>query len=206
MDTLAEVLLATVNAYGAPVLGLLLMLGALGIPFPTTLLVIASGALIREGVLSPESVALIGLPGALLGDSLSYTLGHLAQEWLLQRFGGTSAWQCAGQNFYQHGGLAIFLTRWLFTGIAIPTNLVAGGSGYSFSRFLVMALFGETTWMALFGSLGYWFGSQWQAVSQVVAQLGTPLLGIGVVGVGLYLAVRVMRRSGYPRLAAPETN
>jgi len=194
MNALANVLLATVNAYGAPVLGLLLMLGALGFPFPTTLLVIASGALIREGVLSTESVVLIGLPGALLGDSLSYTLGRLAQERLLQRFGGTNAWQRAGQSFFQHGGLTIFLTRWLFTGIAIPTNLVAGGSGYSFSRFLVMALFGETTWMALFGSLGYWFGSQWQVASQVAEQMGGPILGAAIAGIGIYTGMKLVQR------------
>jgi membrane-associated protein len=200
MNNLEGVWLATINLYGVPMLGVFLLLGAFGIPFPTTLMVIASGAFIREGVLSAKTVLLVGLPCVVIGDSLSYGLGRLTQERLLNRFAGTATWQRAGQGFYQHGGFAIYMTRWLFTSIAIPTNLLAGGSHYRFDRFVVMSLFGEITWMALFCSLGYWFGSEWQVASEMVEEASSWAMVLVVIIAGVYLGIKIWRRLS-PRLA-----
>ena len=60
----------------------------------------------------------------------------------------------------RRGGIAIYLTRWLFTPLALPTNLIAGSSGYPFWKFLLFDIAGEITWILLYGGLGYAFGSQ----------------------------------------------
>lgn len=153
-------LLPLILSYGAPLLGALLLLGAIGAPLPTTLLVVASGAFIRQGMLELDA-ALIGLGCVVAGDSLSFAIGRMGHRRLEQRFHGNRAWQRAIQSFRTGGGAAIYLTRWLFTSVAVPTNLVVGGSGYRFDRFLLLDLLGELTWMAVFGGLGYWLGSGW---------------------------------------------
>jgi membrane-associated protein len=193
MSSLSDYLLAAVVAYGAPLFGFFLLLGALGIPIPTSLLVVAAGAFVRQGVLKPEWALPIGLAGALVGDSMSFGIGYWGETWLDRRFGDSKVWQNALKTFNHGGGLAVFLTRWLFTSIAIPTNLVAGGSGYRFNRFFGFILLGETTWLIVYGGLGYWFGSQWELVSSFITDFGGLALGLAVLTGGIYLAVRRQR-------------
>ncbi len=185
-----DLFLYGVITYGPLVLGLALLLGALGAPLPGTLLVLAAGAFVRQGVMDWKSALILGLSGAVLGDSLSYTMGRFAKASTQQRFGQSVAWLKAQNNFKKHGSLAIYLTRFLLTPLAVPTNLVAGGSGYVFWRFLTYDMLGELTWITLFGGLGYTFGSQWELISQQVNDFSGFLVGAIALGVGIVFLIR----------------
>ncbi|MBV5267036.1 MAG: VTT domain-containing protein, partial [Burkholderiaceae bacterium] len=174
---MSEFLLTQVINFGTPLIGLILLLGALGFPIGASVVVIAAGAFSQQGVLHWPSAVLIGLAGAVIGDILSYSIGHYAKGWTQQRFGNSPAWINASESFQKRAGLAIFLTRWLVTAVAIPTNLIAGGSGYKFSHFLLYDAVGELTWILLYGGLGYWFGSQWELVYDFISNFGGLILG-----------------------------
>ncbi len=193
---LTELFLTGMLTYGPPVLGLALLLGALGVPLPGTLLLLAAGAFVRQGVIDAATAAGLGLGGAVLGDSASYALGRYARDWVHRRLGGSSVWRRAETTFARRGGAAVYLTRFLLTPLAIPTNLIAGGSGYPFARFLAYDIAGEVTWVTLYGGLGYLFGSQWELVSAFVADFSGLLVGLVVLGAGLYLLVRRWRGAG----------
>ncbi len=94
-------------------------------------------------------------------------------------------WISARDSFDKQGGLAVFLTRWLVTAVAIPTNLIAGGSGYKFSRFLIYDAAGESIWIILYGGMGYAFGSQWELVNEFLSNFGGLLLGLVILGFGV---------------------
>ncbi len=194
MTELTELLLTYVANYGAPALALGLLVAASGLPLPSTLLVIAGGAFIRQGLLHPFLTAALGLLAAVLGDSLSYGMGRFAGGWVDRRYGSTAIWQGAQNNFDRYGGWSVYLSRWLLTSVAIPVNLVAGSTLYGYRRFLFVVIAGEATWLALFGGLGYAFGSQWEAISAFVSDFGGLALGLAVLGVGIYLAVRWLRK------------
>lgn len=190
---LTDLFLTGMITYGPPALGMALLLGALGIPVPGTLMVIAAGAFVRQGVLDMVTAAGLGLLGAVVGDSASYIVGRFARGWVQRRFGQSAAWQKAQETFNRRGGLAVYLTRWLLTPIAIPINLIAGGSGYPFWRFFSYDLAGEATWIVLFGGLGYLFGSQWELISQFIADFSGLLVGLVVLGAGFYFWLRRRR-------------
>jgi membrane protein DedA with SNARE-associated domain len=185
---MSDFLLTQVINFGAPLLGFILLLGALGLPIGASIVVIAAGAFSQQGVLSWPSTILIGLVGAVIGDILSYGMGHYAKDWTQQRFGNSPLWVNASESFHKRAGLAIFLTRWLVTAVAIPTNLVAGGSGYKFSHFLLYDVAGELTWILLYGGLGYWFGSQWELVYDFISNFGGVILGLVILGFGIHQA------------------
>lgn len=182
---MSDFFLTQIINYGAPLVGLILLFGAIGLPVGASVVVIAAGAFSQQGILNWQSTALIGLIGAMIGDVLSYGMGHYAKDSMQRRFGKSPTWRSARVSFQQRAGLAIFLTRWLVTAVAVPTNLIAGGSGYKFSRFIVYDAAGELAWIFLYGGLGYLFGSQWELVSEFLTNFGGLILGLVIFGFGI---------------------
>ncbi len=199
-ETVSEFFLSAMLAYGAPILGLAVTIDAAGVPLPASLLLIAAGAFARQGAMDAVAALVLGLAGAVLGDSLSFGIGRFARRTVEARLGASASWQRARTLFEQRGGLAIFLTRFLLTALALPINLIAGGSGYRFSRFLLFDLSGEALWLVLYGGLGYLFGAQWELISQFLSDFGSLLLGVVILAGGVYSLIRHYRRTA-PRLS-----
>ncbi|MCL4300858.1 MAG: DedA family protein [Anaerolineae bacterium] len=183
---LTDLFLSWLADYGSVALGLILLLGALGVPVPATLTVVTTGALVQQGSIEGGSAAAFGLAGAVLGDSLSYMTGRLAKRWVQHRFGKSSFWQTAQYQFEQRGAWAVYLTRFLLTPLALPINLIAGSSGYSFRSFLTYDLAGEITWLAIYGGSGYFFGSQWDLLNQWLSDYSGWLGGLIIAGISIY--------------------
>ena len=190
---MSNFLLTQVINYGAPLFGLILFLGALGFPIGASVVLIAAGAFSEQGVLNWLPTALLGLLGAVTGDALSFSIGFYAKDWVNNRFGNSKAWKSAEETFDARAGWAIFLTRFLITALAIPTNLIAGGSGIRFRRFMIYDSLGEVIWIALYGGLGFLFGSQWELVSTLLSNFGGLMLGVLILVSGVILATRRLR-------------
>lgn len=182
---MSDFFLTQVINYGAPLIGIILFLGALGFPVGASVVVIAAGAFSQQGILNWASATLIGLVGAVIGDMLSYGIGYYARGWTQKRFGNSPVWTNANQSFQNNAGWAVFLTRWLVTAVAIPTNLIAGESRYKFSHFLLYDISGEFVWILLYGGLGYWFGSEWELVYDFISNFGGLILGLVIFGFGI---------------------
>jgi membrane protein DedA with SNARE-associated domain len=184
--------------YGPLVLGLAMLPGAVGLPIPVGVLLIAAGAFVREELLDWRAVLLFAGLGALVSDMISYGLGRWAGPWAKRRLGRRSVavWRRAEEQFGSHGGRAVFLTSWLIRGLAIPTNVIAGSSRYPFRHFVVWDATGKVIWIALHAGLGYAFASQWHLVGKTVSAVGG-WLGLGAaVGLALYLVLRHRRVNG----------
>lgn len=199
---LSALVLSWIAAYGSPMVGAILFVSALGVPFPSTLVVIAAGAFVRQSYLDLYSTPSLGLLGAVAGDALLFGIGRFAHIWIEKRFGRAAGWQKAEAYFLRRGGIAIFLTRWLLTALALPVTLIAGASGYPFGKFLLFVVTGELVWIVLYGSLGYAFGSQWELISDFISQFAGVILGALVVALGIYLLFVYWRRSGQKSTAA----
>ena len=192
--TMTSLFLEWMVTYGPLALGLALLLGPLGVPIPTGLLVLAAGAFARQGLIAWPVGLAIGLAATILGDAASYTLGRLAGGWG-QRLRGRKQvlWQKAQERFQRHGGLAIYATRVLLTSLDVPSNLIAGGSRYSFRRFMAWDIVGRVTWIVLYGGLGYALGSQWEAAAALIRGYGGWLaIGALMLATGTWL-VRLAR-------------
>ena len=136
----------------------------------------------------------LGLAGVLLGDTLSYGMGRLLRRPIERRYGKSAIWQRAEQYFARRGGIAIFLTRCVLTPIALPINLIAGSSDFQLGRFVAYDAAGELTWLLGYGALGYFFGSQWEYVSDLISNASGLLVGLLIAGVGAYALIRWNRR------------
>jgi len=187
---MSDFLLTQIINYGAPILGVIVFIGALGVPFPGTLIVIAIGAFAKQGIFTWYTTGLVALACVVLGDSLGYAMGHFAREPVLHRFQNNERWIKAESTFNRWGGMAVFWTRFLITGIAVPVNLIAGTSGFGFRRFFFYDLLGETIWIFGYGGLGYLFGTQWEVISDLLSNVSGLILGLILLGIGVWLGIR----------------
>ena len=190
---MADFLLTQVINYGAPILGTIVFISALGLPIPATLIVIAAGAFSREGFFPWHTTGLIALTCVVLGDLIGYAVGHYARGPALRRIGGSEHWAKAENYFQRWGGMSVFFTRFLITGIATPVNVISGMGNISFRTFLLYDVSGEAIWVFGYGGLGYLFGSQWEVVSEFISNFGGLILGLLILGVGVWLWNRRLR-------------
>lgn len=202
---MSDFLLTQIINYGAPSLGVVVFLAALGIPFPATAIMIAVGAFGREGFLPWHTTGLVALTCVILGDCLGYGLGYYVRGPVLRRFGDSERWIKAESFFQQRGGLSIFLTRFLVTGIASPVNIIAGTSNISFRTFLIYDLAGESIWVVGYGGLGYLFGNQWEVVSEFISSFGGLIIGLVLLGVGIWLGMKRLRYIESTKKKVPES-
>jgi membrane protein DedA with SNARE-associated domain len=201
---MSDFLLTQIINYGAPLFAFILFLGALGFPVGASVVLIAAGAFSQQGILQWFPTAALGMIGVVLGDALSFGIGYYAKDWVNQRFRNSKAWKSAEETFDARAGLAIYLTRFLITALAIPTNLIAGGSGIRFRRFMTYDSLGELTWIVLYGGLGYFFGSQWELVSTFISNFGGLMLGLLILVSGIWLAIRRLRTEPNTKTAETE--
>lgn len=188
-------ILSYIITYGPLALGVTVLLAALGVPFPSTVFVLASGAFIQQGVLDLTSTLAVALLFVVMGDTLSFGMGRLLRRSLQARFSRMESWRNAEMSFQRRGGVAIYLTRCLLTPMAVPTNWIAGGSGYRPLRFVAYATAGELTWLLAYGGLGYLFGSQWEVVSTFVSDFSGLLVGVVMLLGGVYWWLQHSRES-----------
>lgn len=191
---LTGTLLTAVITYGPALLAVVLFAGGLGIPLPGALLLMAGGAFIRQGVLDIYTAIPLALIGVVAGDMTSYAMGRFAGGFMQRRFGQTATWKSAEETLRKRGGIAVYLTRWLLTPLAIPTNLVTGASRYPALAFLAYDVAGEVTWIALYAGLGYTFGNSFEYIAELISNFSGLLVGVLVFIGGVYLVVRLWRQ------------
>jgi len=191
LSTLTETLLTAMTTLGPVVVALTVLLGTLGLPVPSTALLLAAGALAREGVIDLPTTLLMALAAAVVGDGAGYLLGRKTGKHAATRFGG-ALWQQASERFAQQGWMAIYLSRWLLTPISVPINVIAGVAGYSTRRFLAAEVTGDLTWIALYVGVGVALGSQWQLASAWIGQYSGYAVLLAAMLLGGWYGVRTV--------------
>jgi membrane-associated protein len=131
-------------------------------PFlPGDSLLFAAGSFAALGALNPVYLFLLLAFAALLGDTVNYSIGHyigprafsgeikfLKQEHLVRT-----------QEFYEkHGGTTIILARFIPI-IRTFAPFVAGIGTMKYGRFIAFNVIGGLAWVAIFLSMGYFFGN-----------------------------------------------
>jgi membrane protein DedA with SNARE-associated domain len=162
--------------YGYPVLGVALLLGAIGLPVPSGVTAAAAGALAAQGLFDLQLAAVVAMAGLLAGDVAGYYLGRWAGYAVLER---RSAWLGltrggvvrAERWFNRWAGLSILLTSSLFTVLSTPVNLLAGASRYQMRWYLPFHAVGRLVWTALYISAGFAFSESVEDLAELLGDL-----------------------------------
>ncbi len=156
-----------ITNYGAWTYGILFFVifletGFVVTPFlPGDSLLFAAGTFAALGALNPIYLFLLLTVSAIIGDTVNYSIGHYIGP---KAFSGEIKFLKKEhldktQKFYEkHGGKTIILARFIPI-IRTFAPFVAGIGIMKYSKFILYNVVGAISWVAIFISLGYFFGN-----------------------------------------------
>ena len=191
---MTDLLLELLTNYGLPALFGAMMLAAIGMPFPSSLTLIAMGSFVAQGDLAFWPVIVAGSAGAVAGDQIGYAFGRFGGRPLLarltDRIGGADKVAQAEAFSRKWAGWGIFFSRWLIGPLGPWINLTSGLSEYSWRRFVLLDIAGELLWLLIYVSLGRLFSDQVQAIADFLGNLTWVIVGLLVAALLGWLLFR----------------
>ncbi len=189
--------------YGYLLLFALIFLDQLGFPLPSIPIVLAAGALAGAGEMNFTLVVLITVLASVPADFAWYYLGRIRGGKVLNLLCTISLEPdyCVHRteaSFERFGAYSLALAKFVpgLTTIAPP---MAGLTGMSTSRFLVLNTLGATIWALFFAWIGFLFSDQLVDIARRFAELG----GLAVITLialfSAFLAVKFWQRQLFLR-------
>lgn len=179
---LSEYLLSSLGVYGPALLLVVLLVGAIGVPTPGTLLLLVAGSFVEQGEMKLWPVLVLSCAGSVAGDQIGYALGRWGGRKLTRRLsrfvGGEERLKSAEEWLRRREGAGVFLTRWLLTPLGSIVNITAGATRYSWPRFFIYDLLGEALWVALYVLLGEVFSDSVEDVSDTLGDFTWAFVGL----------------------------
>jgi membrane protein DedA with SNARE-associated domain len=195
-------LLHLIGRYGYLVVFFGVMLEGAGMPLPGETVLITAGALVHRGVLDFGDTLLFGILGAVVGDQIGYWVGRFGGRPFVLRWGRYAfitpeRLGRAEAFFAQHGGSAVFLSRFV-VGLRVFGALVAGTSRMPWEKFTLYNVIGGTVWATAAVSLGYFLWASISLVEHWVGRVSLLLLFSLALALLLRWTYRRATRGGRP--------
>ena len=178
--------LSALLVYGYPILGLILLFGAIGLPLPTGLSAAVAGSLSAVGRMDWLIASTIAVAASLLGDLVTYSVGRAASTHFLEQWGRWIGYlprrQARAEALFERwGGLAVVLTRTLISHLSSIVSVLAGLHRYRVYSFIGFALLGRVIWTVAYMGLGYALGGSIEAATEFLKNLTALLLSLSVL-------------------------
>ena len=192
-------LLDLLATYGLIVLFPILLIAAIGVPLPGSLLLVAAGAVAGSGEIPLPLLILGATVATLLGNGIGYWLGWRGGRSALNRWGGRFHLDAeritqARAAFKRYGLFSVLFSRFPLSPISAIVNILAGTAHYPLRPFVFVNIAGVTVWSGVYAGLGYVFGANWQAVADNVNNATEILTVLALVALAIVLGLRFLRQ------------
>ena len=177
----SDELLSALLVYGYPVMALILLLGAIGLPVPTGLSVALAGSLSALGHMEWLLAAAIAVTASILGDMTGYGLGRLLGQHFVERHGQWLGYTPRRRVhvqalFDRWGAWTILITRTLASHLSSLVSLLAGLARQRLTVFLTFDAVGRVLWTTAYFALGYTIGGNLDAATAFLTNLSVLLV------------------------------
>ncbi|MGE5391905.1 MAG: DedA family protein [Deltaproteobacteria bacterium] len=205
MSEIVSQLTPYLNQYGLWVLAISIVLQCNGFPTGANFMVIASGTLLAMGELALVPLALTVLLANIAGDLSCYFLWKYMGSRIFEHFPSVKERldrkiDRTSEAFERYGFLAVVITRFPASALAVVMNIVAGTARCRLSCFAPAVIFGETLWTIFYVGFGYWFGDSWEETYSLISQFSMWLiLGLGAAA-AIYLTVKQIKKTRLAQL------
>jgi membrane protein DedA with SNARE-associated domain len=163
--------------HGYAVLFLSVLLEQLGLPLPSTPVIIAAGALAHTGQMNLAVAILLATVASVLADLSWYQIGRLRGVKVLRLLCRISLEPdyCVRRTenvFSRHGAKSLLVAKFV-PGISAVAPPVAGINHLPLARFLIYDGTGALLWIGTFVLLGYLFSNQLEQVIDYTERFGS---------------------------------
>lgn len=172
---MTEIILGLIPEYGLYIIFLTVLFACFGIPLPSSILVLTSGALAAAGDLIIWQVVLVATIAYWLGDQLAFAIARFTGPSLLtllrkiQRI--KPVLDRSETMLKQHGWVAIFLSHTIFSPTGPYVSYVSGAVKTNWLKFTAVAMPSSTLWTISYAMLGYFFAGELPQMSDLVASM-----------------------------------
>jgi membrane protein DedA with SNARE-associated domain/membrane-associated phospholipid phosphatase len=147
-----------------------------GLLVPGETMAVLAGFLSSQGFLEIGDCLWVIALGAILGDSVGYSLGKVFGRGYFEKhhrllFLKEKHIRKTEEYFHRHGGKTIFFGRFIGL-LRVMAPFVAGMARMRYREFLVYNVAGGILWAVTFTLLGYFFGQSWQLIEKWSGRAG----------------------------------
>jgi len=190
-----------VESAGYPLLFLLVMSEAGGVPVPGETSLIAAAVLASQHKLQIELVVPLAAAAAIVGDNIGYLIGLKGGRWLLERPGAFRRQRQevlrVGEPFFEaHGPKAVFFGRFLL-GLRVWASWLAGATRMRWRSFALWNALGCIAWASLIGLVAYFLGHSAGGAIEAFGIYGLVAIVVAIVS-GVILHRRHARHAPQP--------
>lgn len=168
------------------------------LPLPSAPLLLACGALARDGRLSAHLIVLTGAVACLIADNVWFGLGRRRGAKVLQficrvALEPDSCVRQTGTAFLRYGSRSLLVAKFV-PGLNAVSAPMAGISGVRFGRFFVFDTLGALIWIVSYAGLGYLFSNQLDQVGEYAARMGAWLAVLAAGLLALWIGWKFAQR------------
>ena len=176
----------------------LLVFGIVGLPVPDEWLLTFSGYLVFKRTLLLFPTFMAAFLGSACGITVSYTLGRILDTYVLVKYGWifhlTPERLARVHSWFERRGRWTLLVGYFVPGVRHLTGYVAGVSELSFADFALFAYTGAFCWAAVFITIGYVLGEEWNRVIGSLHETTTIVAAVAIAGIVAYAGFLYFRR------------
>lgn len=176
------------------VVGVVIGVESLGVPLPGEIVLVSAALMSAQHIVDPLWVGVAASAGAIIGDSIGYSIGRRGGRPLFERLGrrfprhfGPVHLATAERAFQRWGMWAVFFGRFIAL-LRIFAGPLAGALRMRYAKFLVANATGGIVWAGGTTAVVYYLGIMAERWLQRFSWLG--LIVVVLCGMGATLLVR----------------
>jgi membrane protein DedA with SNARE-associated domain len=180
LHQIIQQLTSLVDSLGYLGIILLMILESSFVPFPSEVVMIPAGYLVKKGEMNMGMVIFSGVFGSLIGAYVNYYLSVTLGRKFILKYGhyfllDEKKFLSIEQSFIRHAAFTTFVGRLIF-GIRQWISIPAGLARMPLVPFTVLTSLGAGIWVTILVALGYVLGSG-ESAEQTAKLIGYWLLG-----------------------------
>ncbi len=190
--------MAFVSQYGYWVIAVTVLADQVGLPIPSTPLLVVAGGVIAEGEMQLAATLGVVVLAALPGDWFWYELGRARGPGVLRMLcrislEPDSCVQRTRNAFTRAGPFSLIVAKFV-PGLDTAAPPLAGSAHMVRSAFLLFSVLGTLVWAGFSIGVGAFFGEQLQRIAEALAPYGmAAVAGLGLA-LAAYLGLKLLQR------------
>lgn len=199
MENISHFFLDVIDKAGYGGVFLVMLLGNIGIPVGTELVMPAAGALAASrGAMTWQLAALAGTLGEIVGGTVLYGIGYAGGRPFVARYGkflklDETKLDAFHGFFERHGNVVVFVCRFL-PFVRGVSALPAGVSRMQKRYFIMYTALGSAIFCFGLAYLGSLVGAHFDEISPQIHKGSTILIVLLLVAAVAFVAIRIARR------------